>query len=162
MALNCGTEGTIVNNRILAVVDGDCNAPIESEGVLTLTFIIDTQVKLSPADFPPGTTLEQASKDIVTCAAEDFGRLVTMAIHSMRSDDPNGVRVSFAASAHTGCETCEGVKECPMLAEANKYSVIKREDGTEEKGTNEMEETKQSGAEEENPKLRLVHSTLLH
>jgi hypothetical protein len=49
-----------------------------------------------------------------------------------------------------------------MLAEANKYSVIKREGGTEEKGTNEMEETKQSGAEEENPKLRLVHSTLLH
>lgn len=160
--MNYETEGVIVNNRILAVVGGDCDTPIAADGVLMLTYMIDTQVKLSPADFPPGTTLEQAAKDIITCATEDFDRLIAMAMHSMQSDNPNGVRVSFVVSAHTGCETCEEVITCPMLAEANRYSVIKKKGGTEEKGTSEMEETKKSGTEEANPKLRLIRNTPLH
>jgi hypothetical protein len=137
---SCDAEGTIANSRIIAIMDGDCDAPITSEGTLMLAYIIGTQVKLSPADFPPGTTLEQAIKDIMMQATSEFSNTMALAVRSMQSDEPNGVHVSFVASAHAGCNDCEEVSTCPMWEEANKHPVITKK--------------------QENPKLRLIRNEL--
>lgn len=145
--VHCQAEGTIVDNHISAVMEGNCDAPIIEDGTLMLTYIVDTQIKLRASDFGPGTTLEQAIQDIVARATGDFDGLVLMATDSMRSDKPNGVRVSFIASAHTGCETCAEVSDCPMWENANKYplAMVKK---TDEENTSGIKE---------NRTLKLLH-----
>ncbi len=134
----CRAEGTITNNHISAIMEGDCDAPIEN-GTLLLTYVIETQMKLNTPDFEPGTTLEQVIQDVVSRGTRDFDGLISMATDSMKTDKPNGVRVSFIASAHTGCETCEGAEDCPVWVNANAYQVAliadTKDDGAEDANT---------------------------